>query len=223
MDISLERRFLSSFRIIGESKKVCDISSDIVVPDTKEDILRVVLTNAQYRIRSKDVESGKVTVHGEVKVNAVYVPESGAGLCTLSTDIPFECEFEVESADSGCAAVAELNIISLDTRILNPRKILISAQLCVSQKCYCNSDFTWYTEPFRSAYCLLLGFKLRFRSAHIRILNIFNAFCFGANYLHYGMDFKRKPSVGQLKIIPRRQYDCCKIRHDIALGQLKYL
>lgn len=168
MDISLERRFLSSFRIIGESKKVCDISSDIVVPDTKEDILRVVLTNAQYRIRSKDVESGKVTVHGEVKVNAVYVPESGAGLCTLSTDIPFECEFEVESADSGCAAVAELNIISLDTRILNPRKILISAQLCVSQKCYCNSDFTWYTEPAES----IKNAFFKTGTADVRLVNL---------------------------------------------------
>lgn len=147
MDISLERRFISSFKVIGESKKVCDVSSDIVVPDTKEDILRVVLTNSQYRIRSKDVESGRVVIHGELKVNAVYVPESGDGLRVLSTDIPFECEFEVESADSGCTAIAQLEIISLDTRILNPRKILISAQVCVSQKCYCNSDFTWYTAP----------------------------------------------------------------------------
>lgn len=150
MDISLERRFLSSFKIIGDSKKVCDLSSDIVVPDTKEDILRVVLTNAQYRIRSKDVELGRVVIHGELKVNAVYVPESGTGLNTLTTDIPFECEFEVESADSGCTAIARLDIISLDTRILNPRKIMISAQVSVSQKCYCNSDFTWYTAPVES-------------------------------------------------------------------------
>ena len=56
MDISLERRFLSSFKLIGSGKKVCDISSDIVVPDTKEDILRVIMTNAEYSIRSKDVE-----------------------------------------------------------------------------------------------------------------------------------------------------------------------
>ena len=64
MDISLERRFLSSFKLIGSAKKVCDVSSDIVVPDTREDILRVIMTNADYSIRSKDVESGRVVVHG---------------------------------------------------------------------------------------------------------------------------------------------------------------
>ena len=150
MDISLQRRFFSSFKTIGSAKKVCDINSDVVVPDTKKDILRVVLTNADYMIRSKDVESGRVLVRGELKVSILYVPESGEGLCTLATDIPFECEFEVESADSGCTAIAEMNLISVDTRILNPRKVMINAQVCVSQKCYCNSDFTWYTDPLDS-------------------------------------------------------------------------
>ena len=75
MDISLERRFLSSFKLIGSAKKVCDVSSDIVVPDTREDILRVIMTNADYSIRSKDVESGRVVVHGELKATVVYVPE----------------------------------------------------------------------------------------------------------------------------------------------------
>ena len=108
MDISLERGFLSSFKLIGSAKKVCDVSSDIVVPDTREDILRVIMTNADYSIRSKDVESGRVVVHGELKATVVYVPESGDGLSTLGTNIPFECEFEVESADSGCAVIVDL-------------------------------------------------------------------------------------------------------------------
>ena len=147
MDISLERRFLSSFKLIGSAKKVCDVSSDIVVPDTREDILRVIMTNADYSIRSKDVESGRVVVHGELKATVVYVPEFGDGLSTLGTNIPFECEFEVESADSGCAVIVDLSIISVDTRILNPRKVMINAQVGVSQKCYCNCDFSWYTAP----------------------------------------------------------------------------
>lgn len=147
MDISLERKFISSFKTIGSAKKICDISSDIVVPDTKEDILRVIMTNAQYKIRSKDVESGRVVVRGELRVSVAYVPESGDGISTLDTDIPFETEFEVESADNGCSAIVELDLISVDTRILNPRKVMVNAQLCVSQKCYCITDFTWYTAP----------------------------------------------------------------------------
>ena len=168
MDISLERRFLSSFKLIGSGKKVCDISSDIVVPDTKEDILRVIMTNAEYSIRSKDVESGRAVMHGELKVTVVYVPESGDGLCTLSTDIPFECEFEVSSADSGCAVVAELDVISVDTRILNPRKVMINAQVGVSQKCYCNCDFSWYTAPAETPKNTFL----RNSSADIRLINL---------------------------------------------------
>lgn len=168
MDISLERKFLSSFKLIGSGEKLCDVSSDIVVPDTKEDILRVIMTNADYKIRSKDVESGRVVVHGELNVTAVYVPESGAGLCTLSTDIPFECEFEVNSADSGCVAVAWLCIKSVDTRILNPRKVMINAQVGVSQKYYCNCDFSWYTAPAEAPKNTF--FKKS--SADIRLINL---------------------------------------------------
>ena len=186
MDISLERRFLSSFKLIGSGKKVCDISSDIVVPDTKEDILRVIMTNADYSIRSKDVEVGRVVVHGELKVTAVYVPESGEGLGTLSTDIPFECDFEVNSADSGCAAVAELSVVSVDTRILNPRKVMINAQVGVSQKCYCNCDFSWYTAPAEAPKNTFF----RNSSADIRLINVVSekTFSLGNDYAAVGID-----------------------------------
>ena len=150
MDIALERKFLSTFKSICSADHICDLSADIVVPDTKEDILRIVYTNAKYKIRSKDVESGKLIIRGELEVNSAYVPETGAKIELLRTDIPFECEFENDNIESGCASVCDIKLLTLESRILNPRKIMISAQLLVCGKCYRIEDFTWYEKPMEN-------------------------------------------------------------------------
>ena len=147
MDIALERKFLSTFKMICSAERICDLSADIVVPDTKEDILRIVYTNAKYKIRSKDVESGKLTIRGELEVNSAYVPETGGKIELLRTDIPFECEFENDNIESGSASVCDIKLLALEARILNPRKIMINAQLIVCGKCYHIEDFTWYEKP----------------------------------------------------------------------------
>lgn len=150
MDIALERKFLSTFKMICSADHICELSADIVVPDTKEDILRIVYTNAKYKIRSKDVESGKLIIRGELEVNSAYVPETGAKIELLRTDIPFECEFENDSIESGCASVCDIRLLAIESRILNPRKVMINAQLLVCGKCYHIEDFTWYEKPMQN-------------------------------------------------------------------------
>lgn len=147
MDIALERKFLSTFKLICSAEHICDLSADIVVPDTKEDILRIIYTNAKYKIRSKDVESGKLIIRGELEVNSAYVPETVASIEFLRTDIPFECEFENDNIESGCASVCDIKLLNIESRILNPRKIMINAQLLVCGRCYRIDDFTWYEKP----------------------------------------------------------------------------
>ncbi len=147
MDIALERKFLSTYKLIYSAEHICDLSTDIVVPDTKEDILRIVYTNAKYKIRSKDVESAKLIIRGELEVNAAYVTDNGAKIDSLRADIPFECEFENDNIDSSCASVCDIKLIALESRILNPRKIMVSAQLLVGGKCYHIEEFSWYEKP----------------------------------------------------------------------------
>ncbi len=147
MDIALERKFLSTYKMIFSAERICDISSDIVVPDTKEDILRIIYTNAKYKIRSKDVEAAKLIIHGELEVNAAYVTDNGDKIDLLRTDIPFECEFENEDIDSSGTSVCDIKLVALESRILNPRKIMVSAQLLVCGKCYHIEEFSWYEKP----------------------------------------------------------------------------
>ena len=146
MDISLERNYLTAYRAGERMEKLCDI----VVTDTKDDILRILISAAKYKLRSKDAENGKISIRGELEVNTAYVPEGG-GIDTLRADMPFECVFENESIRAGGFALAEISIVSLDTRILNPRKIMVTAKLLCSVKYYDVDEYEWYQKPSNCA------------------------------------------------------------------------
>lgn len=147
MDIELKREAISGFILVGKADSACETSADAVVPDTQEDILRVLTTKIRMKIKSKDVDAGKVTVSGEVCAEVIYIPEAGDGIRTLSVNLPFTSESDIKNADSSCSAVADIRITSADTRLLNPRKILVKCELYICTECFAPSETEWWDIP----------------------------------------------------------------------------
>lgn len=146
MEIELKRSSIPSLEMIGKCSNTCIISTDSVVPDNSEDILRILSTDYSCKIRSKDINNDKVIISGEVDSVAVYVPESGEGICTLNMKSEFETTFDVPGADSSCSSFAELKVISFELKIVNPRKIHVQGEIAVEQECYKMSDLSVLAE-----------------------------------------------------------------------------
>ncbi len=147
MEIGLEKKFISCFQLLYSSERNIEVSGDIVVPDTKNDIQSIIYANAKYKIRSKDTETGKITIKGELEYSAAYVPADGNGISVLKSELPFEFVFESEDIDSSSFTEAHISVSNVETRMLNPRKIMVSIQLNVKALCYGISDFVWYKQP----------------------------------------------------------------------------
>ena len=69
MEISLERNYQTAYKAGEKLQKICEASCEIVVPDTKDDIRRILRTDAKYKLRSKDADNGRITLLGEVEVS----------------------------------------------------------------------------------------------------------------------------------------------------------
>ena len=126
MKIELKSREGSVYKKLCNSVSEANSDTELIVPDSLEDILRILSCRRQCRIREKNVGQDAVSVNGEIDVTVMYIPETGDGVRVVGTTIPFEINFSAPGADSTSSAVTKLLALNADAKAVNPRKILIS-------------------------------------------------------------------------------------------------
>ncbi len=144
MDFSLKQNSLSCYQKLAVLSGAVDCTAESVVPDTQEDILRILGTAGFAAVRTKNAADGVVSVTGEVMASVLYVPESGEGAAALSVNVPFSFEQRC-CAEGEVLPVASVRLMALEARLLNPRKVLVRATVCVETVLYASSRLLWYS------------------------------------------------------------------------------
>lgn len=147
MKIELKSREGSVYKKLCNSVSEANSDTELIVPDSLEDILRILSCRRQCRIREKNVGQDAVSVSGEIDVTVMYIPETGDGVRVVGTTIPFEINFSAPGADSTSSAVTKLLALNADAKAVNPRKILISTSTVMELSCYKYSDVCWFEPP----------------------------------------------------------------------------
>lgn len=111
-------------------------SAEMIVPDALPDILRIVATDTEVLVRSKDTQPGRVTLSGTASVTVVYVPDGADGLRHMRLELPFSVAVEDERVGETSRIVARTAVASCGAGIVNPRKLSASATLAVTLDCY---------------------------------------------------------------------------------------
>lgn len=156
MKVELKNREKSIYKKLCCTQSAAELKEDIVVPDTMEDILRIIGCRHQCRIRSKNVDQDCVSVGGELDVTVLYVPETSEGVCSISAVIPFEVKLDAPGADSTSVAIIDTSVLNLDVKPLNPRKISVNAELSITQSSFKYLDFSWAEVPETSVEKLFI-------------------------------------------------------------------
>ena len=108
-------------------------TQDCVIPDTMPDASRILYTLGSLLIRSKDVSAGKLKLEANIPTRVVFRDEDG-GLSVVEVNVPVYMSVEDDSLGEDSFCSADMKLISLDARLLNPRKVLVraevSAQVC---------------------------------------------------------------------------------------------
>lgn len=104
-----------------------------VVPDARPDILRIVNVYGSVLTSDKSLRDGRAEVGGSVRASVLYLPEDGEGVEQITLSIPFAHAFEVVSdPDDLLFCTSELE--SIDARTVNPRKVLVRANVRVNAR-----------------------------------------------------------------------------------------
>jgi len=104
-------------------------TAESIVPDMNPDILRVLNTYATVCIQNKQCHMGTLSLSGKVKASVLYTAEDGRSMCKLDLSLPIERSFDCDRIAEDSIAATSIRISGVETRALNPRKVLIRVQL----------------------------------------------------------------------------------------------
>ena len=109
-------------------QKIIDVRGDVIVPDIKQDIVNITNTNGISYIYKKDIIDGKIRVDGNLDLYIIYVSETGEtrSICSL---LNFVESIEDNRIKSNGIFDYNLEVLNIESKILNERKISISAQV----------------------------------------------------------------------------------------------
>ncbi len=109
--------------------KTAQVTVESVVPDTKDDIGRILTVRPELYLKNKELRSRGATVSGEVSVSLLYINEAETGVSAVKASQGFTLEYELPQAGDGDLLQLRLTLSGLQARAVNPRKINVDLEI----------------------------------------------------------------------------------------------
>ncbi|MBE5039002.1 DUF3794 and LysM peptidoglycan-binding domain-containing protein [Ructibacterium gallinarum] len=125
MAIQLLKQDIKTSEVVGEKYSQTMVESDVIVPDIKPDIKKVLEVSGNICITEKLMQQDKVLLRGIVRITVLYIPEGeGSGrLKSLSAAQEFEHTVDCRGAMPDMQLLAEAEAVSFDHTLINSRKL----------------------------------------------------------------------------------------------------
>lgn len=129
MEVRLNTKTVFTLQQLSDQEQQTQIDLESVVPDTRDDIGRIVTVQGNVFLKSKDVTSRGMAVGGELEIAVLYITEDGKSLSVIHNGQGFSMDFELPEHEDELITLASLQLKAVDARLVNPRKLSISAQI----------------------------------------------------------------------------------------------
>ncbi len=128
-------------KLVTEKKEIIFVEGDMIVPDSKPDILDTICTSGVVSIYKKEVQDEKVRLDGCINTYIMYMPDGADDMVRgLNTTVDFSESISVPEAREGMSVVSDVSIKSIEAKVINGRKVGVKAALEVRLKIYSNED-----------------------------------------------------------------------------------
>lgn len=143
MDTTLQTNTIACYKKGYTSVCAAEETGETVVPDRMPDIGMIANTGACVLLRSKEATDGNVTMQGEIQVSVLYIPDGESGLRALSVSLPCTASFDSPEITQECIPVGTMRVCGVEARLLNPRKILVKAEVVTELTCFIRGEASY--------------------------------------------------------------------------------
>ena len=136
MELEFDRDVIQGWQVLADAAVCQEETLETIVPDACPDILRIVAVYGQATLTSRQAREGAAEAAGTVRAVVLYQPEEGGGLRRLEAAMPFSAQLEVPGLTGRGAVHACVRLRGAEARALNPRKVLLRADLAVDMTAF---------------------------------------------------------------------------------------
>lgn len=137
MEINTTKETLNVNKVICEKKEMINIQGDMIVPDSKPDILNTINTSGNACIYKKEVMDGKIRLDGNILTYIMYLADSSTdNIRGLNTGLDFSETMNIPELETGMNVDVTPTVKFVECRVINGRKIGIKVTLEISMKVY---------------------------------------------------------------------------------------
>lgn len=113
---------------IGGDSTQTIVESDIIVPDTKPDISRILLLDGDVFVNSAEVAPDALLINGMVRYKILYVSDDPEQLIkSINTATSFQYSMDIPNARQGMQYRVKCDIEHMEYELINSRKINVKA------------------------------------------------------------------------------------------------
>ena len=139
--LEAQKENLNINKLIAEKKEIIFAESDMIVPDTKPDILSTISTSGVVSVYKKEVQEDKVRIDGTVNAYIMYMPDGTEDTVRgLSTNVDFSQNIDVKNCKENMNVLSDISVKTIEAQVINGRKINVKVTLEVNLKVYSNEN-----------------------------------------------------------------------------------
>lgn len=147
MDINATKETLNINKIVCEKKEIIDVQGDMIVPDSKPDILNTINISGNVSIYKKEIMDGKIRIDGNILTYIMYLADDEKdNIRGLNTGLDFSETLNVPEVEVGMNVDIITKVKIIECKVLNGRKIGIKASLEVYLKIYVKESINITTD-----------------------------------------------------------------------------
>ena len=128
-------------KLIATKKEILLVEGDMIVPDSKPDILNTICTSGVVSVYKKEVLDERIKIDGSINTYITYLSEDSEDkIRGINTSLDFSETIQVSNCKEGMTSRLNIRVKSIESKVINGRKVGMKATLEVDVKVYSNED-----------------------------------------------------------------------------------
>lgn len=128
-------------KMIATKKEILLVEGDMIVPDSKPDILNTICTSGVVCVYKKEILDDKVRIDGAINTYIMYLADDEKDKVRgINTTVDFSETINVLGCKEGMSERIETKLKQVECKVINGRKIGIKATLEVVIRIYSNEE-----------------------------------------------------------------------------------
>ncbi len=130
MEVNLIKSNMKTLKKVAESENEVNYEWDIIVPDSKPDIQKIIKADAVCSVTDKEIMQDRAMVTGNVFLSVMYLPANETGMIrSIESNQSFNSVLELEGLRQNMRLNCWPEVVSCEASAINSRKMKIKTRI----------------------------------------------------------------------------------------------